>query len=182
MSLAAIDRTTQFLRIVGVLEAQRSITKQRKTFISRGAHITLDLTDVDVHCMDLGVFQSLVTHAMWQLIDDNVWDVGEMLTTEDLHHLSAVAIKLELDNSYTTTSRSGALRCICQMNFFIHTSGKRNTPVLRAKAVQRETSVEFTHHLLQEHYGCLRTVLLGFGVRPSHEVTGCASIRRHNRV
>ena len=40
---------------------------------------------------------TLVTHAMWQLIDACVSDVGEMLPTEDLHHLSAFAIKFEFD-------------------------------------------------------------------------------------
>ena len=46
-----------------------------------------DLMTVDeLHCMHLGVFQSLVTHAMKQLIDSNVGDVGEKLPTDDLHH------------------------------------------------------------------------------------------------
>ena len=91
----------------------------------------------------LGVFQSLVIRAMWQLVDANVWAVGEMLPTEDLHHSSAVAGR---DPKHPLSVLD---------DFSIQTIGTRDSSVLRVKAAQSGTSVEFTHHLLKEQHGSL---------------------------
>ena len=125
MSLATTDRTTQFRR-------QNNITTSR----SNGTHSFHNVPTS--HCMHLGVFQSLITHAMWQLIDVYVWDVGEMLPTRDLHPRQRLRSSSRLISGTRKKEKlRGPMHPLHVLHdFSIRTMGTRSSPVLRAKAAQ----------------------------------------------
>ena len=50
----------------------------------------------ELHTLCLGVFQSYILAAFWQLIDVNVWDVGQGLTQEALVATSVLRLRAEL--------------------------------------------------------------------------------------
>ena len=107
--------------------------------------------------MHLGVFAIFVAHALWRIIDANVWGGVAGLTLDAAREKNALRMRHELGQWYKARKREAPYEALYELqdSFSLKMLGPAGVPLLHAKAADTGTLVYFTAELCSKYEGVL---------------------------
>ena len=131
--------------------SMQTVCKFRNPLFDNSTGITVATLGVDwLHCLSLGVWQHLVGHLFWALIEANVFEINA--TSTNLRELSIVSLKSRLFSWYAEESARGRPHTRLE-NLTLGMVGPNHSPCMATHGAETNGLLRFCHTKLLPLYG-----------------------------